>query len=167
MWGGVHLPVLFPKRFHIRRATAPKPRSQVIFSSCFVFKWSVLRPARTDFHSGGIPHRQEPGPQTRQSMTTTSSSDRKKVCPKRFATDGKRKPKEETRAHEKRRQRLQALPFSAGANTLSCKAGLLTRPGCGAFPVFTSGSDCRIPSCPRRAGLTAAGTVADSHGIPF
>ena len=62
----------------------------------------------------------------------------------------------------------QALPFSAGANTLSRKAGLLTCPPAQRLP-GPGGPVAQIVATkmPFRAGLTAAGTVADSHGIPF
>ena len=50
-----------------------------------------------------------------------------KVCPKRFAATEKEGRSVNKDARENRRRRLQALP-SAGANTLSRKAGLLTCP---------------------------------------
>ena len=44
---------------------------------------------------------------------------------------------------------INSRPFSAGCETnLSCKAGLLTYSGYDAFPVFTSGWDCRSLMCP-------------------
>ena len=44
---------------------------------------------------------------------------------------------------------IDSRPFSAGCETnLSCKAGLLTYSGYDAFPVFTSGWDCRSLMCP-------------------
>ena len=133
---------------------------------CFLVKWCCLfRPdrlsRRRQMRTGGSGDRK-----SRQSMATTFSSDRKKSVRRGLLLMKKAKAVNKLRAGTMPAA-CQALPFSAGANTLSCTAGLLTRPGCGAFPVFTSGSDCRILSCPRGAGLTAAGTVADSHGIPF
>ena len=60
-------------------------------------------------------------------------------------------------------------PFSAGCEiTLSCKAGLLTRSGFDAFPVIHQWLRLSIPRVPVSGQeLTAAGTVADFHGIPF
>lgn len=60
-------------------------------------------------------------------MAAIVPSDRKNVCPKGFATPAKKKT-EADKDPGRGRRRLQALPFSAGANTLSRKAGLLTRP---------------------------------------
>ena len=47
---------------------------------------------------------------TRQSMATTSSSNRKKVCPKRFAATGKRGPKQ-IRTHGKPPATTSGAPF--------------------------------------------------------
>ena len=60
-------------------------------------------------------------------------------------------------------------PFSAGCEiNLSCKAGLLTRSGFDAFPVIHQWLRLSIPRVPVSGQeLTAAGTVADFHGIPF
>lgn len=59
------------------------------------------------------------------------------------------------------------LPFSAGANSVKAKAGLLTRSRSGAFPARRPvAKECRNKA-PRGAELTAAETVADFHGIPF
>ena len=61
-------------------------------------------------------------------MATTSSSNRKKSLSEEVRSNRKKRAEANKDARKNRRRRLQALPFSAGANTLSRKAGLLTCP---------------------------------------